>query len=132
MPLPPPLTHTHTHAHLPPVYPPHTQTQIRDRDKAIHNMEQLLRRLSDDPSSGVTFVEDSRWMAVFREVAFQVGVLISGWGGEAMCEAIQIHMSATTTVVLPVKGLHCLLKSIGAQQWSTSAGVKQTAVWAGS
>jgi hypothetical protein len=45
---------------------------IRDRDKAIHNMEHLLRKLSNDPKTGVQFVEDSRYMAVFRETSFQV------------------------------------------------------------
>lgn len=46
--------------------------QVRDRDKAIRKMESLLRSLSRDPNSGVQFVEDSRYMAIFRERAFQV------------------------------------------------------------
>jgi len=46
-------------------------TQIRDRNKAITNMEALLQKLSEDPKSGVQFVPDSRWMAIFKETAFQ-------------------------------------------------------------
>lgn len=46
--------------------------QIRDRDRAITNVEQILHNLSKDPKSGVQFVPDSRWMAIFRETAFQV------------------------------------------------------------
>jgi hypothetical protein len=46
--------------------------QIRDRDHAIHQIETILRKLSDDPKSGVQFVEDSRWMGIFKETAFQV------------------------------------------------------------
>lgn len=45
--------------------------QIRDRDKAIANMEALLQKLSEDPKSGVQFVPNSRWMAIFKETAFQ-------------------------------------------------------------
>jgi hypothetical protein len=46
--------------------------KIRDRNHAIHQIESLLRKLSDNPKSGVQFVEDSRWMGIYKETAFQV------------------------------------------------------------
>lgn len=46
--------------------------QIRNRNKAINSIEALLRELSQKGDSGVQFVEDSRWMSIYRERAFQV------------------------------------------------------------
>jgi len=46
--------------------------KVRDRDFAIDRIEDQLRKLSADPTTGVQFVEGSRWMTIFEEVAFLV------------------------------------------------------------
>ena len=46
--------------------------QVRSRDKALHKAEQLLRRLSANASSGVQFVERSRWMTIYEETSYMV------------------------------------------------------------
>eukprot|EP00775_Hariotina_reticulata_P011578 gene11578-11722_t len=48
------------------------QIQVRNRDEAIKEIERILQKLSDDPSSGVAFVKGSRWMSIFREVSFML------------------------------------------------------------
>ncbi|KAI8474187.1 MAG: hypothetical protein J3K34DRAFT_408369 [Monoraphidium minutum] len=45
---------------------------VRDRDRAIHRAEGMLRRLSAAPGSSVQFVEQSRWTTIYEEVAYQV------------------------------------------------------------
>jgi hypothetical protein len=61
------ITHTNL-CHAAPSPTP----QIRDRDRAIHRLESLMRKLSADPNNNMQFVENSRWMGIFKETAFQV------------------------------------------------------------
>eukprot|EP00879_Flechtneria_rotunda_P001435 GHRR01001588.1.p1 GENE.GHRR01001588.1~~GHRR01001588.1.p1 ORF type:complete len:584 (+),score=186.17 GHRR01001588.1:15-1766(+) len=45
---------------------------VRHRDEAIAKIEALLQQLTADPDSGIQFIPDSRWMAIFQEHSFQV------------------------------------------------------------
>jgi hypothetical protein len=54
---------------------------VRDRERAIKRVEAMLRRLSADPSSGVAFVEGSRWMTVYEETSYLVRYIVGGGGG---------------------------------------------------
>lgn len=47
-------------------------SQIRNRDEAIHKIEALMLKLTDDPKSHFLFVPESRWMSIFREHSFKV------------------------------------------------------------
>jgi hypothetical protein len=55
--------------------PPRPPPQIRDRDRAIRRAERLLRALTADPTSGVQFVERSRWMTIYEETSYMVGAV---------------------------------------------------------
>jgi hypothetical protein len=76
---PPPTPGCIARALTPTLPPPPRRTQVRDRERAIERVEKLLRQLSADPHSDVTWVPGSRWMAIFQETAFQVGVGGCAW-----------------------------------------------------
>lgn len=61
-----------THAHPAPAPRPRCP-QLLDRDRAMREVEGVLRALSAKPSSGVTLQEGSRWLTVFQETAYLVG-----------------------------------------------------------